>query len=203
MKQQNRERRRHEILDAALAVLTEKGYRDASMLAVARRASASKETMYAWFGDKAGLFDALIRRNADGVQAVLDRHMRDGGPIDDALAEFGAALLQLLLGDAAVAINRAAISEAVSDPTLARTLAAGGREAVLPSFMRLLERQFGAGRSGETLERSAEDFLGLLIGDLQLRRLLGVAAEPTGAEIEARARRATRAFLCLYRQSSP
>jgi AcrR family transcriptional regulator len=75
MKAASRDKRRDEILDVAIEVLSERGYRDASMLEVARRASASKETLYAWFGDKGGLFEAVIRRNAQAVQAVLARHL--------------------------------------------------------------------------------------------------------------------------------
>jgi hypothetical protein len=46
--------------------------------------------------------------------------------------------------------------------------------------------------------RAAEDFLGLLLGDIQIRRLLGVMSRPRKAQIEARAAHATRAFLRLY-----
>ena len=202
MKAETRERRRNEILDAALTVLAERGYRDANMLEVARRAAASKETLYAWFGDKQGLFDALIRRNAAMVGAVVDRHLDGGLPIESALVEFGEALLGLLLGGDAVAINRAAVSEAASDPTLARTLASAGRDAVLPGFVRLLRRHAEQNRlSFADPDRAAEDFLGLLLGDAQVRRLLGVAPAPSAAEIAVRAARATRGFLRLYGSS--
>ncbi len=199
MKAETREKRRNEILDAALAVLMERGYRDANMLEVARRASASKETLYTWFGDKQGLFDALIRRNAAAVGAVVDRHLEGDLPVERALAEFGEALLGLLLGDDAVAINRAAVSEAASDPTLARTLASAGRDSVLPGFVRLLRRHAEQSRlTFADPERAAEDFLGLLLGDAQVRRLLGIAPAPPAAEIAMRAAHATRGFLRLY-----
>ena len=44
----------------------------------------------------------------------------------------------------------------------------------------------------------AEDFLGLLLGDTQIRRLLGLLAAPKKAQIEARAARAAKNFLRLY-----
>ncbi len=141
MKVELRDKRRGEILKVAIEVLSERGYRDASMLEVAKRASASKETLYAWFGDKRGLFEAVIRWNAQAVQAVLARHLEQDAPTDLALVDFGRALLQLLLGESAVAINRAAISEARSDPHLAQILASAGRGATLPSFIRYLELQ--------------------------------------------------------------
>lgn len=200
----SRERRRDEIMDVAVQVLAEKGYRDASMLEVARRASASKETLYAWFGDKQGLLEALIKRNAQKVQSVLAGHLDGKAPPRSLLIDFGRALLDLLLGESAVALNRAAISEAKSDPTLAHLLASAGRQSVLPSFIRLLEMH--AARGALKLDdppRAAEDFLGLLLGDAQVRRLLGVMDPPGKAQIVARATRATRAFLQLYAAQAP
>lgn len=186
-------------MDIAVEVLSERGYRDASMLEVARRASASKETLYAWFGDKQGLLEALINRNAQRVQSVLAGHLDGKASPQRLLVEFGCALLDLLLGDSAVALNRAAISEAKSDPTLARLLASAGRQSVLPSFIRLLEMHAESGALKlDDPPRAAEDFLGLLLGDAQVRRLLGVMVPPGKAQIAARSTRATRAFLKLY-----
>ncbi len=200
MKAETREKRRNEILDAAVEVLAERGYRDASMLEVARRASASKETLYAWFGDKPGLYEAVIQRNAEGVQAVLAEHLAGEAPIETALQDFGRALLALLLGESAVAINRAAIAEARSEPRLAALLAKAGRNATLPAFLRYLERQSDRGhmRLDAGAEAAAETFLGLLLGDRQVRRLLGLLPAPSGNEIARRAERATEQFLRLY-----
>ncbi len=199
MKAASRDKRRDEIMNAAIEILSERGYRDASMLEVARRSSASKETLYVWFGDKRGLFEAVIRRNAEAVQAVLARHLESDAPTERVLVDFGRALLELLLGDSAVAINRAAISEARSDPSLAQILASAGREGTLPGFIRFLElcRERGALRI-EAPSQAAEDFLGLLLGDTQTRRLLGLLAAPNKVQIEARAARAARNFLRLY-----
>jgi AcrR family transcriptional regulator len=47
-------------------LLVERGYGGTTMAAVAERAGSSKETLYAWFGSKQGLFTAVIRRQAAG-----------------------------------------------------------------------------------------------------------------------------------------
>ena len=49
--------RREEILEVALSVLAERGYRGASMREIAERAQASKETLYSRFGNKRELFE--------------------------------------------------------------------------------------------------------------------------------------------------
>ena len=59
--------RRREILDAAFEEISAKGYAGASMAAIARRASASKETLYAWFENKETLFNTLFASRLDGM----------------------------------------------------------------------------------------------------------------------------------------
>ena len=199
MKEATREQRRDRILDVAVETLAEYGYRDTTMLEVARRASASKETLYAWFGNKPGLFQAVIQRNAEAVRDVVEGHLDGDESVEEALADFGHALAGLLLGESAVAINRAAISEVRTAPTLARILSESGREATLPDFTRYLERCRARGLldfedSGEV----AETFIGLLIGDAQVLRLLGVMAAPGSAELQNRAKLAGSKFLLIY-----
>src|SRR3712207_8670325 len=63
--------RREEILKVALSVLAERGYRGSSMREIAERAQASKETLYAWFGNKQGLFEELVGWQAERVDAVI------------------------------------------------------------------------------------------------------------------------------------
>ena len=63
--------RREEILRVAISVLAKRGYSGASMREIAERAQASKETLYAWFGDMRGLFDELVRWQAERVDVAL------------------------------------------------------------------------------------------------------------------------------------
>ena len=62
-----KEERRREILDAAFQEFTSKGYAGASMEAIARRARASKETLYAWFENKERLFNTLLTARLEGI----------------------------------------------------------------------------------------------------------------------------------------
>jgi AcrR family transcriptional regulator len=192
--------RREEILEVALCVLAERGYRGASMREIAVRAQASKETLYAWFGNKRGLFEELVRWQAERADVVIAPNLekRDGDP-SDVLWGFALELQRLLLGDRAVVINRAAISEATSDPTFARILATQGRDSVVPKLGRYLEVQRERGRLDfEDAGRAVDVLIGLTIGDQQVRRLLGVLRLPELEQIEAHAERAVRDFLTLF-----
>src|SRR5215472_13633417 len=63
----DKEKRRREILDAAFLEFSTKGYAGASMSAIARRARASKETLYAWFENKETLFNTLFAARLDAM----------------------------------------------------------------------------------------------------------------------------------------
>jgi AcrR family transcriptional regulator len=197
--------RREEILEVALSVLSERGYRGASMLEIARRAQASKETLYAWFGGKRGLFEEVVRWQAELVEAAIAPNLeRDVDDPEAVLRSFALELQRLLLGDRAVMINRAAISEATSDPTLARILAARGRDSVVPKLERYLEGQRERGRLDfEEVGAAIDALIGLAIGDRQVRRLLGTLPKPGPEEMEARAERAMRGFLTLFARERP
>ena len=193
-----------EILNVALSVLAERGYRGASMLQIARHAQASKETLYAWFGDKRGLFEELVRWQAERVDAVITPNLeRDGDEPAEVLRGFAVELQRLLLGERAVVINRAAISEAASDPTFARILATQGRGSVVLKLERYLEEQRERGHlEFEEAEAAIDAIIGLAIGDQQVRRLLGVLPRPETEQMEARAERAARMFLMLFRREN-
>jgi AcrR family transcriptional regulator len=189
--------RQEQIEQAAYAVLDEKGYGGASMLAIARAAKASNETLYNWYGDKTGLFSALVRRNAAEVKALLEAQIASGGDAVETLARVGPVLLSLVTSERAVALNRAA----AADPTgeLGRTIAAEGRETVAPLIAEVIAQGRAQGRLDyDALDLACETYIGLLIGDLQIRRVVGRMHQPGPEALAARADAALRNFLRLF-----
>jgi len=193
------EPRREQILDVALKLLAERGYRDTTMLEVARRSSASKETLYAWFGNKTRFFQTLIAHNAEPFLQALHQHLDGDATVEAALTGFGRRMAAHLLGDNAVAILRAAVSEASSDPSLADCLSGLVGEPIHAAFVRYLEQCHARGLLHvEDPDEAADAFVGLLLGDALIQRLLGVLDAPCEKDIEVRATRATRRFLRLH-----
>jgi AcrR family transcriptional regulator len=188
---------REVILDAVFELLTERGYQGTTMAAVAARAGSSKETLYAWFGSKQGLFTALIRRQAEAAnQAVATALDGDGGHDPAAtLTAFATNLLLLLLGERSVALNRAALAE--PDGELAAVLLAQGRHRTGPIVEAYLARLAAEGHLGIDDPADAFQLLyGLVIQDLQIRVLLG--EPPPGRDALAeQARVAVERFLAL------
>lgn len=187
------EERRRRVLDAAFDELIERGYEKVTMLAIARRAGASKETLYSWFGNREGLFRAMIADNADATSEGVRRALGgDASPVDT-LARFGVGLLSLLTDERSVALNRASMVV----PALAGDLLQNGRHRVGP----IVEQYLASldGRDGLRVDDAAsafETFYGLLIRDSQIRVLLGEPA-PTRRQIEQRADEAARQFISL------
>jgi AcrR family transcriptional regulator len=185
MNEDAKSQRQDQIADAAYALLAEKGFQGMSMLAVARRAKASNETLYKWYGDKAGLFCALIERNAAQMQELLDQSLHAGLEPKAALAALAPLLQEVLLGDRAVALNRAAAADATG--ALGQALARSGREAVLPKLAQVMQELAVQGEVQGEPAALSQLFVDLVIGDQQIRRVIGVMERPTDDQIKARA----------------
>lgn len=75
-----KDERRREILDAAFEEFSAKGYAGVSMAMIARRARASKETLYAWFENKETLFNTLLNSRLEGMNRRLAAAVDDVSP---------------------------------------------------------------------------------------------------------------------------
>ena len=189
----SRKDRSARIEEAAYKVLQAKGFKGASMLAIARDAKASNETLYKWYGDKIGLFSAMIENNAEVVANELMQSKESGNRGLLALADVGGALLAMVTSDKAVALNRAAAGD--TSGTLGQALAQHGRARVLPILMELLQEAYGSDRD---VSEKLECYVSLLLGDLQIRRATGAIGRLSEAEIKARADRAIQQLQMIY-----
>ena len=75
MARSKRDIREEEIEAAAYRLLEERGFAGTGMQAIAQAAHASNETLYRWYGDKTGLYRALITRNARLIVEQIARHL--------------------------------------------------------------------------------------------------------------------------------
>ncbi len=173
------------------------------MARIAERAGASKETLYAWFGDKTGLAAALIEANADRSVLVpapeeIDE-MHTLADTREVLSGCARGLLALLTGRESVALNRAAMAS----PVLARELLASGRGRTGPAVERYLARvhELGLLRVPDPGD-AFRLFYGLVVRDTQIQTLLG-APPPPATERRAQAEQAVERFLALTSPHGP
>ncbi|MGJ8617540.1 MAG: TetR/AcrR family transcriptional regulator [Sulfitobacter sp.] len=198
MRTEKRNARMREIEAVAYDLLKRDGYDGTSMLAVARAAKASNETMYRWYGDKNGLFESMVQANAAEVQNTLATLTQGTTPPLEVLGRIAPVLLTMLLGDRAIALNRAA----ASDPTgaLGKAIAQGGRETVLPLLKKVMTDAINAGELSPPAEGEiAALFMHLLVGDQRVRRIIGILAAPSPCAVEAQVKTAMAQFRALCR----
>jgi AcrR family transcriptional regulator len=192
--------RRRAILIAAVAVLMEKGYARASTLEIATRARVSKRELYAEFGSKRGILEALIDSASTEMQVpLMSAEIGDRHAMAAALTAYGVAALTTLSNPYVLAMYRLAIAEAPGNTELGEILDASGRAPNRQMLVELVQRSQAAGflGAGEPLE-IAREFFSLLMGDLMVWLLVGVNEAPAPAEIRARAERATRTVVTLH-----
>lgn len=188
-----RAEREERVVAAALAELVEHGYERVTMLGIASRAGASKETLYSWFGSKEGLFAALIKANADQSAERVERALAGGEDPVDTLTGYAVGLLTLLTSPGSIALNRAAMSS----PELAEVLLAHGRHRVGPLVETFLAQLCDDGVLSFSDPGQAFELLyGLVLQDTQIRVLLG-EPPPSAEAISTRAGTAVQNFLTL------
>ncbi len=193
------DRRNEIILRAAFDVFIEKGIQGATMLEIATRAKVSKETLYARFDNKDGLVFAIMGWGAR--QAGVDAAPFLDGPIEDpaqALEDYAATVFGCMMRPENLAMYRMLLAESVRRPDIGvahEELFMGPAKEVLARFVAELNRRGLA--EIDDVRQFADDFVGLLQGNVRHRALINVE-NLTEAQIEAHARRATRRLLRAY-----
>lgn len=168
MDEKARRKREAEIYRAAYDLLAQHGYGGASMLRIAKAAKASNETLYRWYGDKDGLFKAMVRDNAAETRRMLIQALDSGNDPWTTLENVAPIFLRMILGEQAILLNRAA----AADPSgaLGATISAGGRNEIMPLLDQLMQRICGSTACDP--REAADWFISLLVGDLQIKRII-------------------------------
>lgn len=105
------------LLDAAEARFLTQGYGATSVEQIALDVGATKRTIYAKFGDKAGLFSAMAKRIVERRRAWLSGEF-PGETVDERLIKFGIQLLSLALAPDVLSLHRLIVAEAHRFPEI-------------------------------------------------------------------------------------
>ncbi len=200
MKPAQQEERRRQIEAAAFELLAKNGYRRTSMLLIAKRAGASNQTLYAWYGNKQNLFKSLIDTNAHEVKALLRNALERELAPAEILRALGPLLLRFTTGEKAIIINRAAIADAGETGILAEAIDRAARDemvALIGDLMSSLIRS-ACFRNDVDPKDAAETYISLLFGEVQIRQAFGRLGPLDEQTIQARANRAYSLTCRLY-----
>lgn len=186
------------ILAAAEDVFLRDGYVGASMDEVARRAGASKQTVYKHFGSKEQLFVELVTSMTVATGDPLRHEAADASAdVVETLTSLAIGMLDAVLTPRILRLRRLVIGEANRFPELGRALFEHGPARAMAGVERRLSAWVDAGALPEhDTGEAAQHYNWLVMGaPLNAAMLLGDDAIPTPEQRRAHATTAVHAVL--------
>lgn len=176
--------RRDRLLQAAAEVFFEQGYAATSIDAIIERAGGSKRTIYSEFGNKEGLFSAIVTGNADQALWTLEIDEVQGHDLRTTLMAFGQRLMDIYMSPTVLGIYRIAITEANRFPDLVRSFYEQGPGRTTARLAEVLEAAVQRGViETESCLQTADHFMAMIRGNLHLQVVLGLRAPPREEEV--------------------
>jgi TetR/AcrR family transcriptional regulator, mexJK operon transcriptional repressor len=188
------------MIAAAADVFFEKGFAATTVDAVAERAGVSKVTIYARFGDKAGLFEAMVGH-------VSERMRSEGAGQDDlppnleeALICLGDGVMTELLSPRLIAFEQNLAGELAHHPGLAKRFYDSGPGRVRAQLASIISWGVETGELvADDAMVAAADLYGLWQGFHMIEARFGMTDVLTEAEVKSVVRRGVARFLRAYR----
>lgn len=191
-----RERRRCAILAAARKLFLADGYERTTLGDILAISGGSRSTLMGIFGGKEGLFAAMLEDVSRDVAATFKALDASDDPPDTALRAFAHQFLVAILRPETVAQIRVLAAEAGRFPELGRAFFRVGPETGDAMLAAYLKRSIDAGHllPGDPAAMS-QSFLGMIVGGLETRAILGIDTVETIEEHRARVDAAVNIFL--------
>ena len=198
------ERRREALQAAAQDVFLEHGYAGASIDEVVRRTGGSKASLYSYFGNKDGLFGAMVELACADFLRNVAIPTRIEGDLEKTLNAFGLRFFALYTDPQRVRLMRAIIAEANRFPLLAQKLYEHGPQRAriqLAAFFAECHEQ-GA-LHAPNADYAAIQFITLVKGHCQFRSLFGLSPLAIDMPPKTFIRETVRLFLHGTRAAPP
>lgn len=189
--------RRQALLDAAQRLFIEKGFEKTTLSDIIALAGGSRATLYEHFGDKTGLFRAMMEESSANILKGLNAAYADESVSPEAgLTRFGMALVRELLNERATALLRVLIAEGSRIPDVADSFFRIGPDT---ATLRLADYLKHLSDSGvlriDNPRDAAQAFLGMVAGSLLTRVLILPESTPPMDELERYVRQSVALFL--------
>jgi len=187
------------ILAAATELFLSEGYLRTSMEAIADRAGVSKATLYTHFGNKAGLFEAIVDELCRQLFEPVRRPARPTTSPQEILLALARQYMTLMLEPSSIGLFRALVSdEEVRGELGARSYGAGAGAAIAELADYLADWTRNGLLAVDDCGLAAEQFFGMLGGQAQVRALLGVCESMPEPALDRMTRGAVTTFLKAF-----
>ncbi|WP_339767469.1 TetR/AcrR family transcriptional regulator [uncultured Paraglaciecola sp.] len=166
--------RRDKIIQAATKVFVGSGYEATSLQEIVALAGGSLATLYRLFGNKEGLFYAVIERKSDQLLSEIDYNDLQSKSPRVALIEIGMRFFSMVISPEVGAIHRLIIGEAVRTPRLREIFLTLATERAIRNLAEYLQAQVDKQHLDiKNCFIAASHFMGALKGNYHIRCMLG------------------------------
>ena len=180
------DKRRAAFIAAAREVFLEQGYEAASMSDIVVRAGGSLSTLYSQFGDKQGLFLAMLDERIRLITASMGVELSAHAPVADGLRRIGQQFTSKLLEPESLEMYRLILGLARKFPEIPREFVRRGPDRLRRALADYLIDRVDAGEIQlEDPYQAASLFLEMARAGLVNRALMDDSVRPTPKEIEA------------------
>ena len=190
------ELRRAAFLKAAREVFLENGYENANMAEIVKRAGGSLSTLYAQFGGKKGLFEAMIDARVKMLTEQMQIELAAHAPLREGLKRIGETFLFRQLETDALDVFRLMVAQSKKFPELAEAWGRRAPDQVRKALADYLEDRVKAGEIKiSNFDLAASIFFDLVRSRIQFRALLNANYAPTETEVRETVDRAVKVFI--------
>ena len=162
------------ILDAATEVFCQNGYDAASLQEIMAMAGGSLATLYRMFGNKEGLFQAVIERNSTRMIDKLASPLMQGKDPVEVLKTLGHNFIDMLSSPMVGAIHRLLIAESGRNPKLREIFVKTAPERNLRAVADYLQTLVKSGYLQlDDCYIAAQQLLSMFKGNYHMRCVLG------------------------------
>lgn len=182
------------LIEVATRLFLDRGFDATSLDAVAEAARVSKPTVYSRYGDKRGLFAAVLRREIARwlapLSAAAETQLGSSSDIsvEQRLVEIGREMLNFTCGPDAVAFSRMMTSQAINFPDIAKLGKEEGWLKAVATTARFFDHLVAQGALDvDDTTIAAEVFLDVVVGHTHRMATFGTPMALKAAEKRMRA----------------
>jgi len=189
------------ILAAARTEFFANGFAGASIEAIAALAEVSKVTIYSWFKTKENLFVEVVKSECRHMSESLVGENLKTRSIRDTLIFTAEHMLGVLMDEEKVRFDRVLAAEVTRDPKVGEYFLDNGPRALLHNLVNLLKISQEKGEIQSTdLVSSAEMFVSLVMGRIDLFLRYGEKIKMTTPQKRERAKHAVDAWMLIHQK---
>ena len=193
------ENRCERFVEVAQELFLERGFAGTSVNEVVRRAGGSLATLYAEFGTKDELFEAVMNRRSATMFTDIINSKSTAPNLKSELLQLGKRMQAHMLSEDALAVYRLAVHEGPKFPSVRNAVLING----LKGFLQRLADYFAVHQESGRLDiddpaLAADLFLTLVQGQLRTIAACGGVDRLSRKRREDHVRRAVAAFMQIY-----